>query len=415
MSMSSFVAEQNIIIVSEDEFHFFEIFTKKNKIYWTYEDRKNRILRLSRSYVGCIITPTRVIELKPKYHELELCQVIRMYKYVKGYKPTDNASILDVSDDEKSIDVADMFIKNLKQNIREGIIRTYERREIRASAIKGCVDYTKTYIGVRKNNHRPVFATLSSLSINNDYNSLILSALRKLQHIGKYSGVASELSVYFIGANSKVSNGSELLSKINFNSNTSRFRNTLTYAAMIIDQLSYNDDGLAAGGYGFLINFDRLFEEFVAKILKEVPEKREFSTWKGKRNFADVICNKIKQGEREYQPDILYRFIEEDEQYEYAPSAYAVLDVKNKAYNQFKNADVYQILTYSKLLHSKKAVLLYPSFQQKSPETLALDENIFFPSIISACFINIAEKSGADFLNSIHLFANTVLKTVLSE
>ena len=203
-----------------------------------------------------------------------------------------------------------------------------------------------------------------------------MSAWRTLQHIGKYSGVASELSVYFIGANSKVSNGSELLSKINFNSNTSRFRNTLTYAAMIIDQLSYNDDGLAAGGYGFLINFDRLFEEFVAKILKEVPEKREFSTWKGKRNFADVICNKIKQGEREYQPDILYRFIEEDEQYEYAPSAYAVLDVKNKAYNQFKNADVYQILTYSKLLHSKKAVLLYPSFQQKSPETLALDENI---------------------------------------
>lgn len=413
MSLSNAVAEQNIITVSEEEVSFFEEFTKKNNISWTYEERNSRILPLSKSYVGYITTPVRVIMLKPKYHEIGFEHIIRMYMYVYGYRPTDSASILDVSNAETSADVADMFIKNLKQNIQEGIIRTYERKKIRTSAIKGRVDYTKTYISVRNNKHKPVFTTVSSLSTNNEYNSLILSALKKLQHISKYSGVASELSMYFIGADSEVSNGSDLLSKINFNSNTSRFRRTLTYAAMIIDQLSYSDSGSTIGTDNFLINFDRLFEDFVAKVLKEVPEKKEFSTWASKRKFADVICNTVKQEEREYQPDILYRFITEDERYDYEPSAYAVLDVKNKAYGQFKNADIYQILTYTKLLHSQKAVLLYPSFQQKRPEILSLDESIFCPSTISACFINIADNSGENFLNSIHLFADVVVKTVM--
>ena len=181
---------------------------------------------------------------------------------------------------------------------------------------------------------------------------------------------------------------------------------------MIIDQLSYSDTGSQVGTDSFLINFDRLFEDFVAKILKEIPDKKEFSTWASKRKLADVYDSADNSEEREYQPDIVYRFIAEDEKHDYTPSSYAVLDVKNKAYGQFKNADIYQMLIYVKLLHSEKAILLYPSFYQRKPEKLVLDPNIFDPSTISACFVNIADASGADFLNSIHWFADTVIKTV---
>jgi 5-methylcytosine-specific restriction enzyme subunit McrC len=182
---------------------------------------------------------------------------------------------------------------------------------------------------------------------------------------------------------------------------------------MIIDQLSYSDKGSSVGTDSFLINFDRLFEDFVAKVLKEIPERKEFSTWDNKRKFADVIGVSGKYDEREYQPDIIFRYVAEDEKYDYMPSAFAVLDVKNKAYDQFKNADIYQMLTYTKLLHGQKSLLLYPSFYKRLPEQLSLEASIFEPSTISACFVNIADETGNDFLDSIHWFADVVVKTIL--
>ena len=60
----------------------------------------------------------------------------------------------------------------------------------------------------------------------------------------------------------------------------------------------------------------------------------------------------------------------------------------------------------------KKAVLLYPSFHKRMPENLSLDSSIFDPATITACFVNIAEKSGEDFLASIRWFADSVVKTI---
>lgn len=406
------MVEQNVIVIQEGEFSFFEEFTKKNHINWGFEEKKNNILSLSRSYVGYINTPNRIISLVPKYHEIGFEHIIRMYLYVYGYRPTDSSTILDISNAEESIDIADMFIKNLRKNVQEGIIRTYTKRLTKLGTIKGKVNYTKTYMEARCMKKKCVFTKVSSLSLENEINNLILSALCKLQHITRYASVSAELSMYFNGAKSNITNGSAVLEKISFNSNTARYRRTLIYAAMIIDQLSYSDTGATVGTDSFLINFDRLFENFVVKILKEIPEKKEFSTWTSKRKFAEIIGMSGKYDKRDYQPDILYRFKVEDEKYDYSPSAYAVLDVKNKAYGLFKNADMYQMLTYIHLLHGKKAVVLYPSFQLKKPEQLVLDPNIFSPSVIHACFINIAEASGEDFLKSIHWFVDLVVKTI---
>ncbi len=404
--------EQNIITVQDGEMAFFEDFTKKYGILWTYEEKKNAILPLSKSYVGYITTPKRTISLKPKYREIGFEHIIRLYLYVYGYRPTDSAAILDVSEAETSTDVADLFVKNLKRNVQEGIIRTYERVEVQSSSIRGRVNYLKAYRDALLQKRKPINTTVSTLSLNNDYNNLILTALVKLRHVRKYTPVATELSMYFDGALQNVTNGSLILERINFNSNTARYRRTLTYAAMIIDQLSYSDKGSTVGTDSFLINFDRLFEDFVIKVLKDIPEKKEFTTWIGKKKFADVVRESGIHEDREYQPDIIYRFQQEDEKRDYLPSAYAVLDVKNKAYGQFKNADIYQILTYARLLGSKKAMLLYPSFFRKKPKRLLLNQNIFDPSVISACYVNIADDSGEEFLKSINYFADIVVKVL---
>src|SRR5699024_8985367 len=58
------IAEQNIITIKDGEYSFFDNFTKKYGIAWSYEEKKNNILPLSKSYVGYITTPIRTLSLK---------------------------------------------------------------------------------------------------------------------------------------------------------------------------------------------------------------------------------------------------------------------------------------------------------------------------------------------------------------
>lgn len=56
-------------------------------------------------------------------------------------------------------------------------------------------------------------------------------------------------------------------------------------------------------------------------------------------------------------------------------------------------------MMYAKLLHSEKALLLYPSFTNRRTEILSLNSEIFNPSLIYACFVNIGDESGDKFCN----------------
>lgn len=406
-------AGQTIINVLDEEFSYFEQFVHKNNIRWAREEKNNSILTISQSYVGYLVTPVRKINLEPKYNEIGFEHIFRMYLYVYGYRTSDSSSVLDISEAQNEVDVAELFLENLQKNIQLGIIQSYRISNEKLGTIKGNVHYPSTYKNYLLNKKKYVDTKVSRLSLNNDINRLIATALMKLKNVKKYTSTATKLLMYFENVSPNVKNGSELLKNINFNSNTSRYRNTLIYASMIIDQLDYEDVGNTIGTESFIINFDRLFEDFVIKILKETPDKREFFTWENSKKFADILKSDNCYDSREYQPDIVYRFLVEDESYDYLPSAYGVLDVKNKAYNVFNNSDIYQIVTYARLLNSKKVILLYPSFLNKRPETLTLNSDIFNPYVITACFINIADKSGKDFLKSINLFVDTVEKTLL--
>lgn len=406
------IADQNIINILDNEVEFFERFSRKNGIIWRSEDKHNHLLPLSKSYVGYIVTPIRKIDLLPKYREIGFEHIFRMYLYVYGYKPIDNPGVLDVSKSQTDIDIASLFFDSLQKNIQTGILQTYTKDSVKKRTIHGMVDFKKTYINHLTRKRKPVVSVISHLSLDNLQNRLIVTALSKLRHVTKYTSTASKLLMYFDGVPNNITSGHQVFESITFNSNTSRYRQTLLYASMIIDELDYDNVGNSVGTESFLVNFDRLFEAFVAKTLIDTPTTRTFSTWKKSKKYADILNEGISLDSRDYLPDILYRFKEEDELFEYSSSAYAVLDVKNKAHGVFKNADVYQILIYSQLLHSKKALLLYPSFTKKYPDEFVLNPEIFDPSVITGCYINIADDTGEKFLDSINFFVEMVEKTI---
>lgn len=406
-------SNQNIIRLLDGEQDYFDNFVKKNSIHWFSEDRKNAILNLSKAYVGYIVTPKRKITLHPKYKEINFEHIFRMYLYVYGYKSTDSAAVLDVSKAQDEIDVAKLFFDSLQKDIQLGILQTYQRNSIDSRELQGRINYSKTWMNYLKGKRKFVSTNVSKMSLNNNFNRLIATALKQLMHVKKYSTKASSFFMYFNDVDTNIVNGSDLLESMTFNSNTSRYKKTLIYAAMIIDQLDYDDIGDSIGTESFIINSDKLFEDFVVKILKNVPQEREFITWKSAKKYADILSKGIIQDTKYYLPDILFKYIEEDDNHDFLPSSYAVLDVKNKAYGTFKNADLYQILTYAKLLHSQKALLLYPAFSRKTPESLVLNPEIFNPSLVIGCYINIADSSGDEFLKSINFFVDVVERVLM--
>ena len=412
MSSESTV-NNHLIYIHEEEIDFFERFVRVHNIDWPKDQKENLVLAISKSLVGYIVTPLRKINLSPKYKEIGFEHIFRMYLYVYGYQSTDSSHVLDVTSSSKSIDVIEMFLNHLIKNIKIGIIQEYIETNTITTTIKGKVQYTQTYVNSLCCKRKPVVTKVHRLSLNNKINYLIVAALLKIRHIKNYSSKANELLMYFKNVNPNILSGKEALKNIIFNTNTIRYQQTLVYASMIIDQMDYDDLGNTVGTESFILNFDKLFEDFVVKILKEQPKERNFTVWNYPKKFAEVSLWGAVKGSRHYLPDILYKFNAEDEQYAYKASAYGVLDVKNKAYSQFKNADIYQILVYSSLLYAKKAILIYPSFSIRYPEKLVLDPDLFSPHTITGVFINIASSSGDEFLQDIKWFVELVEKVLL--
>ena len=392
---------QHLIHVLPDEIKFFEGFLKKKGIIWKEEHKEASVISLSKSLTGYIKTPKRIINIEPKYKEISLSHILRLYNFVFSYNDVQDDELLDINDSSQSQQIVKSFLRKLRENISIGILQEYHPTNEHMKFLKGNVNYVKTYMNSIKLKQNPVKTNVYTLSPNIEINRLIVWALQLISNSGNNRFEAIELLDYFRYVEPVTENASDYLSRIHFNSKNIRYKQVASEAALIIDSLYYDELRGNAGGESFLINFDTLFEKFVQKILTELSEEREFSIWKETKVFGVEYLNGYPLSKNEYKPDILYKFNPEDEERNYQPSAVAVIDVKNKAHNVFKNADIYQILVYNQLLYAKKSVLIYPSFFHKKPTVFTIDnDRIPVPEVYSV-FIDIAAPNAESFKASI--------------
>lgn len=399
---------QTLISVLPGEQDFFERFLQKKNIRWDKEQKDINVIALNRGLTGYIKTPIRTVHIQPKFKEITLEHVLRLYNYLYVYDGAQDDALLDISASEQSDNIVASFITNLKHQMALGILQEYHKGETNTQFLKGTVNYSKTYKNMLLQKKYPVQTEVFQLSTNTPVNQLIVGALMSIVKSGSFQHEAHELVSYFGEIPYVKENATAVLNTIDFNSKNVRYKRVASDAAMIIDSLYYDSLHGTAGGESFLVNFDALFEQFVQKILIEETAEHDFVLWPSAKKFAAEYDQTILLGERAYKPDLLYKYKVEDANYEYQSSAYAVLDVKNKAYSTFKNADVYQILLYTQLLYSKKGLLIYPSFFQKTPHVLVLENLKLESAEVSAVFLNISAKDALDFKESIRIFIKQV-------
>ncbi|PEK76004.1 5-methylcytosine restriction system specificity protein McrC [Bacillus toyonensis] len=392
---------QNLINVFPDEIEFFTKFLEKKGITWRQEQKAASVIALSKSLTGYIKTPRRIINIEPKYKEINIVHILRLYNYIYSYRDVQDDELLDINKSNQSQNIVNSFLKKLQENISIGILQDYFPSEQKTKYLKGKVDYVSTYKNIMKLRRYPVKTEVYTLSPNVDINRLIVGALQMISQSKQNSSEAIELLGYFNNVVPITENASEFLQNIHFNSKNIRYKKVTSDAAMIIDSLYYDGVRGNVGGESFLINFDILFEKFVRKILLEETNERNFSIWKEPKLLGKEYFNGLVLSSRFYQPDILYKFNPEDEERDYKPTAEAVVDVKNKANGVFKNADIYQVMLYNQLLYAKKSILIYPSFYYK-PSTILMIENDSLPvPEIHSVFIDIASPDAETFKEAI--------------
>lgn len=403
---------ENIILVQKEEVSFFEKFLDSKKIIWNEEQKDNGILVLSKSLVGYISTPLRKINLKPKYREVSLEHVLRLYYFVYGYSSNEDDAMLDMNTSTQFTNLIPKFINLLTDNISIGILQDYNFHYDHLRYIRGNVNYKQTYINSISKKKYPVYTNHSSLSLDNSINKIIVAALRKISEISNFFSISNEILSYFDNISNISTTAQEIFETIEFNSNTKRYEKVTLLGAMIYDNLFFDSSLGHSGGESFIVNYDILFEKFVRKILVTMTKQHDFSVWQAGKIFANIHLDSISYDQRIYQPDILFRFNPSDQKYGYIPTAYGVIDVKNKAYSHFKNADIYQMMTYSSLLCSEKNILIYPSFFRKEPVKLTIDtEELRTPEVV-AVFINIIGKSAQSFKKDIDILIRDIYEVL---
>lgn len=399
-----------LLKIRSEERPYFDSLSKKYRIKWNEDLRANNIFPISRSIVGYINTPYQSFELKSKYNEINFNHILRIYLYTIGFSRDKNENILDVTFESEDFDIAREYLNLLAKEIQIGIHREYKYTTDNYKFITGKVNYKTSYLNQKKNYKFPIEARVQKLSTNTLINSLIVGALLKISKNSNYRLEALHLKDYYVEVKNPVTKNAETIYKhLSFNSHTIRFKQLLQLAVMIIDNSDYSDLGNNAGIESFLINFDKLFENFIIEILLSIDRDgyNHFTVWNKKQNMLNTDI--FQDYRLMFQPDLLYKYKEDAIG---NTSSYAVLDCKNKAYNIFSNNDVYQMISYNHALNSDRSILIYPSFLNRANKSIVFNYERFMPTHIYACFINIAANNGDDFLRNIDDFRNKIISII---
>ena len=150
------IKNQTIIAIQDNEKDFFDEFTKIRRIKWPKEQRDNNLLILSASMVGYIVTPFRTIKLPIKYPEITFSHILRMYMYTHTFRKNDSARELDITEKEEDLDIINSFLKSLKIELINGIIRSYKLYPKMDSKVKGKVNWNKSLVHILKRDETPV-------------------------------------------------------------------------------------------------------------------------------------------------------------------------------------------------------------------------------------------------------------------
>lgn len=360
-------------------------------------DFKQEIVAFPQAYVGYINMPERQIIIDSKHEGIQLSHIIRIYYFLYASDATDlDDPIYDI-DSGSSFDVIENYIKELDKVIKKGLPVEYRENRENLQFLRGNINVVNTIIN-RDLGKRDIFdCSFDELSHDVPINQVLYKAFLKAKQIVDIGSIGV-LEKHFFDV-SEIS----VIPEVQLSTNTMYCKKALSLAYMILNDLSIAYAGNKAFGQNLLLNFDRLFEEFVKRVLTVYSGDYEFTYWTNEKSYA--LCKtETDEFYKYYIPDMLYGYQDKV----FPISVYAILDMKNKTSKPFSNADVYQMFFYANQLYSKKVILCYPANKKIMNARLTFDNDSFSIRKLYAAYVNIAGNTSKEFKNNINEFIESV-------
>lgn len=365
----------------------------KKGMSWDCLDSQQLILKFPQQYIGYIGLPGRKIIIKPKHNGITISHILRVYYFLYSAEYTDLDTPMYDVEAGNDVNLVAMYIQELLAVVHRGLPVEYREKTDDLGFVRGNLNVVPTSLNIRCRKRESFNCTFDDLTRDIKLNRLLLAAAKKIESYTNSSDLA-----YIVRQFGEV-DYSKVPETVSFTKNTAYCKKAASLAYMILNDLTLSTDGETSSGESLLINFDKVYEDFIKKILMEYSGVGKFSYWTEEKVYA--FCSDSEgYFERSYIPDLLYDYNETHGK----PSARAILDMKNKTALPFHNPDVYQMAFYGQMLNCKKIILCYPSNKNARSTALRFNDEKFFLQKVYAAYMNLAGNSAREFKENILSF-----------
>lgn len=392
--MSTITIEQGaVVILSQDEIRVMKALLKNKGLNWGLFDERQGIMKLPQQYVGYIQFPKRRLIIRPKHYGVTIGHILRIYHFLYSTENSDlDAPKYDV-ETGSDVNLISMFISELLAVIHKGIPVEYSEIRDDLEFARGKVNTYATKKNFLQGRAEAFSCEFDDLSRDTKINRVLVAAAKKISSVCKDGNL-----LYAISQFGDVDHLNYPKSVVTMR-NTAYCKKALSLAYMILNDLTLSTDGDSSLGESLLINFDRVFEQFIQKVLMEYSSAGKFSYWSLEKEYA-LYQYQDNTFARSFIPDLLFDYKETVS----GASARAILDMKNKTSKPFENPDVYEMSFYAQMLRTKKVILCYPSSGQKAKSVLRFINEQYYLQKIYAVYINLLGNSAREFKENIRTF-----------
>lgn len=255
---------------------------------------------------------------------------------------------------------ADILLKALSRHIPH----SYETREENLPTIKGKILFAQHFRQNFANLSRTYcqFDEFTTDNLLNQTLKFVAHALQKLTSVSQTRQKLLKINAIYDDVTLRAVSYTET-QKIILNRNQTIFKEPLELAQMFLQNSTISLHNHTFTNLAILFDMNKLFEEFVYMALK-----RTYPQWNIKAQNTKLIItsiNNIPNTDYTIRPDIVVNgntIID---------TKYKIIDLPNKKPSE---ADIYQMLAYSKFYGIKNIILCYPKYHQNYNRATALED-----------------------------------------
>lgn len=323
-----------------------------------------------KSYVGAIRIGKTTIEVLPKADKLKnnegdwqgvLLDMLKTCHLLKA-KQSGEANLKLKANSVFEL-YFELFVNEVEQLIRQGLIKKYRKKEGNRTALKGALVFSK-HISKNIVHKEKFYVRYTDYNKNHIEHQILFEALLAIQQLNSSSLLSDRIGRIMLDFPivNRIKVNEKKISTLVENRKTAPYQLALDIAELIL--LNYRPD-IKSGSRNLLaIMFDMnvLWEEYVYRVMrKHKPKGYEVSAQRSKTFWNNITA----------RPDVVIKNTETEETF--------IIDTKWKLVDSNKPSidDLRQIFAYNHLWKSRKSLLLYPGVGKSEIEYLPYNRSMF--------------------------------------